>query len=119
MRSLGKRLGRLVLGRPLANVEKESRKIGAFEAVPAMGLDALGSTAYGPEAALAILIPLGLAGLSAIGPILWLLVGLLAILAVSYWQTIRAYPSNGGAYTVSKVNLGVSMSLLSAAALMI
>ena len=53
-----------VLGRRLANREQDSRKIGWFEAVPAMGLDGLGSASYGPEAALAILIPLGAASLA-------------------------------------------------------
>ena len=49
----------LVLGRRLANRESKARKIGAFEGLPAMGLDGLGSSAYGPEAALTILMPLG------------------------------------------------------------
>ena len=56
-----------LLGRPLANREFNERQIGAFEGVPAMGLDGLGSSAYGPEAALSILIPLGAAGASYIG----------------------------------------------------
>jgi amino acid transporter len=110
---------RLVLGRPLANEEQPQRKIGVLEAVPAMGLDALASSAYGPEAALTILIPLGAASLVYVRPIMLLILALLAILYISYRQTIRAYPSNGGAYTVSKENLGVSASLLAAAALMI
>jgi amino acid transporter len=71
-----------------------------------MGLDALGSSSYGPEAALAILIPVGAVGVSYIGYVMAPILALLAVLYVSYWQTIRAYPSNGGAYTVSKENLG-------------
>ncbi|HEY0523759.1 MAG TPA: APC family permease [Stellaceae bacterium] len=110
---------RLLLGRPLANREQNDRKIGAFEGIPAMGLDGLGSSAYGPEAALTILIPLGAAGLAHIGTVMLPILLLLAVLYVSYRQTIRAYPSNGGAYTVSKENLGVNASLLAAAALMI
>jgi amino acid transporter len=106
-------------GRRLANREQEQRKIGALEGVPAMGLDGLGSSAYGPEAALSVLIPLGAAGLSWIGWIMGPIVGLLLILFASYWQTIRAYPNNGGAYIVSKENLGVNASLLAAAALMV
>src|SRR4051794_2953679 len=58
---------KLVLGRPLANREFSEQKIGAFEGVAVMGLDGLGSSAYGPEAALTILIPLGAASLSYIG----------------------------------------------------
>jgi amino acid transporter len=109
---------RLLLGRPLANREYGGRKIGAFEGVPAMGLDGLGSSAYGPEAALTALIPLGAASLSLIGWVMAPILGLLGILFASYWQTIKAYPSNGGAYIVSKENLGTNPSLLAAAALM-
>ena len=109
----------VLLGRRLANREAEERKIGAFEGVPAMGLDGLGSSAYGPEAALTILIPLGTASLSFIGWVMAPIVALLAILFASYWQTIRAYPNNGGAYIVAKDNLGTNASLLAAAALMV
>jgi amino acid transporter len=110
---------KLVLGRRLANREFSEQKIGALEGVAVMGLDGLGSSAYGPEAALTILIPLGGASLSYIGWVMAPIVALLAILFASYWQTIRAYPSNGGAYIVAKENLGSNASLLAAAALMI
>src|SRR3569832_1102415 len=109
----------LLLGRRLANKEQEERRIGAFEGIPSMGLDGLGSSAYGPEAALSVLMVLGAsAPRYALGVMLPILV-LLAILFASYWQTIRAYPSNGGAYTVAKDNLGTHASLLAASALMI
>ena len=112
-------MSRLVLGGFLATHGAEERKLGTFEAVPAMGLDGLGSSAYGPEAALTVLVPLGAGGLAVVGPTMLLLVALLAILYVSYRQTVLAYPSNGGAYTVSKANLGQGASLLAAAALMV
>jgi amino acid transporter len=108
-----------ILGRRLANRESAQSKIGAFEGVPAMGLDGLSSSAYGPEAALSVLMPLGAAGLGYIGWVMAPIVALLAVLAASYWQTIRAYPGNGGAFIVSRANLGVNLSLLAAAALMI
>jgi len=107
------------IGRRLANREHPERRLGAFEGVPAMGLDGVGSSAYGPEAALTILIPLGAAGLIYIGPIMAAIIALLAILYASYRQTIAAYPNNGGAYIVSRENLGRNTSLLAAAALMI
>jgi amino acid transporter len=116
---LGIFLQKLVFGRRLANQESGESKISAFEGVPAMGLDGLGSASYGPEAALTILMPLGAAGLAYIGVIMLPILALLAILYVSYRQTIRAYPSNGGAYVVSKENLGTNASLLAAAAVMI
>lgn len=109
----------LLFGRRLANREHEDKKIGWIEAVPAMGLDGLGSSSYGPEAALTILIPLGAVGLVYIGPVMGCIVALLVILYLSYRQTIAAYPTSGGAYTVSKANLGEYPSLLAAAALMI
>ncbi|HVY81100.1 MAG TPA: APC family permease [Steroidobacteraceae bacterium] len=113
------RLVDIVLGRRLANREYGERKIGAFEGLPAMGLDALGSSSYGPEAALTVLLPLGAASVGAIGWVMAPIVALLLILFVSYWQTIRAYPNNGGAYIVARENLGRNASLLAAAALMI
>ncbi|MBO0718553.1 MAG: APC family permease, partial [Rhizobiales bacterium] len=110
---------RFVLGRQLANREIQAREIGAAEGVPALGLDGLSSTAYGPEAALVVLTAAGAAGLGYLGPVMLTILALLGILFISYWQTIEAYPKSGGAYTVSQANLGVNASLLAAAALMI
>ena len=109
----------LLLGRRLANREAEGRKIGAFEGVPAMGLDGLGSASYGPEAMLTVLAVVGTAGLAAVQPITWAILLLLAILFLSYWQTIAAYSSNGGSYTVARENLGHDAGLLAASALMV
>ncbi len=109
----------IVLGRRLLNREYGRRKIGAFEGVPAMGLDGIGSSSYGPEAALAILVPLGAAAPTHLAWVMAPIVALLLILFASYWQTIRAYPGNGGAYIVAMENLGTNASLLAAAALMI
>lgn len=110
---------RLLLGRRLASHEQERRRIGSLEAIPAMGLDALGSAAYGPEAALTALAPIGAAGLLWVGPITVAIVVLLGALYVSYRQTILAYQTGGGAYTVCKDNLGVNASVLAACALML
>jgi amino acid transporter len=115
-------LGTLVcflLGRPLANREGSSRGIGAGEGVPALGLDGLSSSAYGPEAALSILAAAGAAGLADLGPVMLVILALLATLFASYWQTIKAYPKSGGAYTVAKDNLGVNASLLASASIML
>src|SRR6195256_347898 len=109
----------LLLGRKLANREGESEKITALEGVPAMGLDGLASSAYGPEAALTVLAPLGLFGLAYMGPVMLAVLAVLAILYVSYWQTIEAYPTSGGSYTVVRENLGANAGLLAATALMI
>jgi hypothetical protein len=109
----------LLFGRRLANREAEGRKIGAFEGVPAMGLDGLGSASYGPEAMLTVLAVTGVNGVAAVQPISWAILTLLLVLFLSYWQTISAYPSNGGCYTVAHENLGENAGLLAAAALMV
>ncbi len=109
----------IVFGRPLANWEDTSEKIGALKGVPVFGLDALASAAYGPEAALTLLIPLGLAGLHYILPISFVIIVLLGIVFFSYRQTIAAYPEGGGSYTVAHQNLGMFPGLLAGAALLI
>jgi amino acid transporter len=110
---------RLILGRPLANRESASVKIGLVAGVAAMGLDGLSSSAYGPEAALTQLHPLGAAGPGFIVPVMLLVLALLGILCLSYRQVIEAYPVNGGSYTAAKENLGANAGLLAATALMI
>ncbi|MEZ2224037.1 APC family permease [Rhizobium sp. RCC_161_2] len=84
-----------------------------------MGLDSLGSSSYGPEAELTILLPLGAWGMGYLGPVMAFVIALLAVLYVSYRQTLAAYPTSGGAYAVARENLGEYPSLLAAAALMI
>src|SRR5215469_16482898 len=107
-----------ILGRPLASHETGEERIGSAAGVPTFGLDALSSAAYGPEAALTVLLPLGAAGLAFILPITVAIVILLGVVCVSYRQTIAAYPKGGGSYTVAKENLGVNAGVLAAAALM-
>ena len=111
-----------LLGRPLTSSEEGGQKIGVLSGVPSLGLDGLSSAAYGPEAALTLLLPLGLLGLNYIGPItlvILVLLVLLFILYLSYRQTITAYPNGGGSYTVAQENLGIKFGLLAAAALML
>ena len=108
-----------IFGRPLATSEERAEQIGSVRGIPIFGLDALSSAGYGPEAALTILMPLGLLGPGYIVPISTSIVILLAIVYFSYLQTIGAYPEGGGSYTVAHENLGESASLLAAAALMI
>jgi amino acid transporter len=109
----------VLFGRTLASDEEGEQRVGVLAAIPMLGLDALGSAAYGPEAALTLLIPLGTAGLGYIGPISALIIALLMVVYFSYRQTIIAYPHGGGSYTVAKENLGTTAGLLSAAALML
>jgi amino acid transporter len=107
------------LGQPLATEDEKAERIGAAKGIPIFGLDALSSAAYGPEAALTLLIPLGAAGVAYIVPITFSILLLLGIVYVSYRQTIMAYPQGGGSYTVANENLGVWPGLLAAASLMV
>ena len=109
----------LLLGKPLASDQARAECIGVAAGIPIFGLDALSSAAYGPEAALTLLIPLGAAGIAYMIPISASIMVLLVIVYFSYRQTIQAYPGGGGSYTVARQNLGVSAGLLAAAALMI
>ncbi len=109
----------LLLGRPLATEDEKGERIGPLKGIPIFGLDALSSAAYGPEAALTILLPLGAAGIAHILPISLAVIVLLMIVYFSYRQTIEAYPQGGGSYTVASENLGVSAGLLAAASLMV
>lgn len=112
-------LFQIVAGKPLATSEERAEHIGPIAGIPVFGLDALSSAAYGPEAALTLLIPLGLMGIREIVPVSFAIVALLAIVYFSYCQTIDAYPHGGGSYTVASENLGQTAGLFAAAALMI
>jgi amino acid transporter len=109
----------LLFGRPLSSEEEVKERIGAAAGIPVFGLDALSSAAYGPEAALTILIPLGMAGVAYILPISLSIIVLLSIVYFSYRQTIAAYPNGGGSYIVASANLGERAGLLAGAALMV
>lgn len=108
-----------VLGRRLSNSEGQGEKIGFLSGLAALGLDGLSSAAYGPEAAMAILLPVGTLSLSLVFPVMLAVIGLLLVLYASYWQIITAYPTNGGAYTVASENLGAKFGVVAATALMV
>jgi amino acid transporter len=108
-----------LFGRRLATLEEEHQRVGVLAGIPMLGLDALASAAYGPEAAMTLLIPLGIGGVRYIGPITTLIIALLLVVYFSYRQTIAAYPHGGGSYTVARENLGTAAGLLAAAALML
>ncbi len=112
-------LSNLLFGRPLASRDEIKQRVGPLSGIPLLGLDALSSAAYGPEAAMTLLIPLGALGIGAARPISAIIIGLLLVVGFSYWQTIAAYPGGGGSYTVARQNLGVFAGLLAAAALLL
>ena len=110
----------VLFGKPLASNEAHAEHIGVAAGIPIFGLDGLTSAAYGPEAAMALLIPLGFYGVQHyLLPIFGFILSLLTILYFSYRQTIEAYPNGGGSFTVASENLGDRAGLFAAAALMI
>ena len=108
-----------LLGKPIATSDERGEQVGVSAGIPIFGLDALSSAAYGPEAALTLLIPLGAMGSAYIAPISASIIVLLTIVYFSYRQTITAYPAGGGSYTVATENLGTFPGLVAAAALML
>jgi amino acid transporter len=108
-----------ILGRPLALSERAKESLSIWTGVPVLGLDALASTGYGPEAALTILVPLGLAGLQYFPIIAVIILIEATTLYLSYRQTAAAYPGGGGAYIVASDNLGTKPGVLSAVMLLL
>ena len=110
---------RVALGSPFATSQAIHQRLTKVKALPIFSSDALSSSAYGPEEILIMLVLAGSVALSRALPITMVIVLLLAIVTLSYRQTIRAYPSGGGAYTVAHENLGQGPGLMAAAALMV
>jgi amino acid transporter len=106
-----------IFGRRLRSDEQEEHKIGTAAGIPVLGLDALASASYGPEAALTVLLPVGLLAPGYILPLSGVIIALLSVVYLSYRQTIAAYPGGGGSYTVASRNLGAWPGLLAASAL--
>src|SRR3954464_3867804 len=115
-------LKRLLVGRPLSSAQMEEQKIPKTIALAVYSSDALSSTAYATEEILFVVAVGGSSvalGLSKLVPIAIVVAVLLAIVIVSYRQVIFAYPDGGGAYVVSRENLGEYPGLVAGASLMV
>lgn len=112
-------LKRLLLGPPLHNREAAHQRLSNPVALAVFSSDALSSVAYATEEILLALAIAGTAALKIAWPISLAIGVLLAIVAFSYRQTIRAYPGGGGAYIVAKENLGDLPGLVAGGALMV
>ena len=109
----------LLIGPPRSSRGSGKERITPVEGLSALSLDALTSVAYGPEAIILVLAVAGAGALHLVLPITIAIVALLAILVFSYRQVIDAYPNGGGAYAVSRANLGSHTSLVAAASLVV
>src|SRR5215467_1102283 len=113
------RLKRVFVGTPLPTAQQRHERLGKAIALATFASDALSSVAYATEEILLVLVLAGAIALSYSLPIGIAIALLIAIVVSSYRQTIRAYPKGGGAYIVSKDNLGVPAGLVAGAALLI
>ena len=107
-----------LIGRPLPSSDAPHQTVSKIVGLAVFGADALSSIAYAPQETLVILAAGGTQAFGYAFPISLVITALLAIVSVSYLQTIQAYPSGGGAYTVVKENLGVPAALVAGAALL-
>lgn len=113
------RLKRVLIGAPLTSAQAEHERLTKFKALAVLSSDAISSVAYATEAILLTLVAAGSGNLWVTLPISIAIVALLAIVTISYRQTIPAYPNGGGSYIVAKDNLGMLAGLIAAASLLI
>src|SRR6266516_4017793 len=118
MASVLKRAKQLLFGRPLPSDRLDNERLNKKTALAVLSSDAISSVAYATEQILLVLAVLGTVALNYVVPISAVIVGLLVLVALSYRQTVFAYPEGGGSYTVAKDNLGTMPGLIAAAALL-
>ena len=110
---------RLLVGRPISSEHAAHERFSKITGLAVLSSDALSSVAYATEEILRVLLLAGASALTFSPPIAAVIATILVITAVSYRQTIHAYPSGGGAYIVARENIGETPSLIAAAALLI
>jgi len=116
---MANRLKQLLVGSPLPTYQMAEKRLNKVRALAAFSPDALSSIAYANQEIYLGLLVAGSLGLSRALPIGLAIVGVLVIVALSYFQTIHAYPSGGGSYIVARANLGTLPGLVAAAALLV
>jgi len=107
-----------LIGRPLPTADAPHQTIGKAIGLAVFSSDAMSSVAYGPQEMMIVLATAGMSALQYSIPLAFAIVGLLAILTISYEQTIHAYPNGGGAYIVARDNLGEIPAQIAGAALL-
>ena len=112
-------LKRVLIGKPLHSNEEQHQRLSKKIGLAVFASDAISSTAYATEEILFVVFPIaGFASLKYLVPIAWLVIVLLFLVATSYRQTIKAYPSGGGSYVVARENLGVIPALIAGSSLL-
>lgn len=113
------RVRRILLGKPIPTYREQHERLSLFFGLPVFASDALSSAAYATEAIVSILILASMAALGFQPAITLAICALYLIVVISYQQTVRAYPSGGGAYIVAKDNLGERPAVVAGSALLI
>jgi amino acid transporter len=113
-----KRLRRVLVGRPMRTGQIHETLLPKWLALPIFASDPLSSVAYATESALVVLLAISATSAHLVFPISIGIAALLAIVVLSYRQTVRVYETSGGAYIVARENLGTTPSLVAAAALL-
>lgn len=117
---MGTRLKRLLIGKPLKNEELKGEKLGVLWGLPLLSSDAISSVAYAGQEILIVLLPvMGIFAFTQMAYISFAIIALLAILTLSYSQTIESYPNGGGAFIVAKENIGLIAGVTAGSALSI
>ena len=108
-----------LLGRPLTRQQEQHQLLPKRLALPVFSSDALSSVAYATEEAMLVLALAGAAAFRLVTPVALAVATLLAVVVVSYRQTIRAYPQGGGAFSVATDNFGIRAGAVAASSLMV
>ena len=109
----------VLFGRPISSAAEMAERLPKWKALPIFSSDVMSSVAYASEASLFTLAAVGAVAFNYLMPISLMVVALLAIVTISYRQTIRAYPNGGGSYIVAHANLGVLPGLIAGASLLV
>jgi amino acid transporter len=109
----------VLFGRPLSSAAEMAERLPKWKALPIFSSDVMSSVAYASEASLFTLAAVGAVAFNYLMPLSLMVVALLAIVTISYRQTIRAYPNGGGSYIVAHANLGVLPGLIAAGSLLV
>ena len=114
-----RRVRTILIGRPISSEREEHERLTKLKALAIFSSDNISSSAYATEEMMRILVIAGVGAISLTMPLTVLICAVLAIVATSYWQTIRAYPNGASSYLVSSDNLGSTAGLVAGAALLI
>jgi amino acid transporter len=113
---------KILIGKPLSSADEQHQRLSRVIALPVFASDAISSTAYATDEVMAVLLlqaGIGAVAFRTLVPIAIIVCVLMAIVVTSYRQTIMAYPSGGGAYIVSRENLGTIPALVAGSSLLV